>query len=318
VPLFLFIVVGYSHTKQAVPIPLLIVGLIYFLGSLLMFVTQELLFHQKNYRRLMLNDYCSAIVLIISFQIFTLVEFSVAVGVLLSFFSSFIFVGSINASILIRAVKDSEPSSWFSRISDKTLTKRKNRFFLQITLFGNFLERGDKMVLVFLVDPSTFAKFTFNIAPFVVLRFVPQLFMKLTLSRRFEDNLRRINFVGMILLYTGFGVVFSIIIGQTLKNLQGGMWFIGFAPLFAFLFYETLRIVYSLILTRDISLGSTEIHHRISRLGMFALPIQFILCLLAAPNNLTIAYFVSASFIASAIVGLAFYRNRLAEDSNSV
>jgi hypothetical protein len=203
-----------------------------------------------------------------------------------------------------------KPFLWFGEKSHEIYDQRRHRLFFQIAIFSNFLERGDKVILAFLLNPSLFAKFTFNIAPLMLLRFLPQLFARLTLSRRFDERLTQKDIIGLFFIYLGFGFGLSIIFGQILKVLQGGLWFIGFAPLFIFVLYETLRIVYSLLVARDISGQLIEIHSRVSRIGMLIFPAQFILCLILIPNNLSNAYFISALLVTFAIIWLLSQEKR--------
>jgi hypothetical protein len=311
IPAFLLVLAGYSFAKQPIPVPLFVVGLVYFLGSVLIFTTQEILYHHRKYKRLIINDLLSAFTLIISSLLFSLFDFSLIVNVLLSYFSSFILITLINISLLLKTAVTMKPLLWLGKKYDEIFNQRGHRFFFQITIFSNLLERGDKVILAFLLNPTLFAKFTFNIAPLVLLRFLPQLFTKLTLSRRYDERLTQRNIIGLFFIYLGFGFGLSIIIGQVLRVLQGGLWFIGFAPLFIFVLYETLRIVYSYLVARDISGQLMEIHSRVSRIGVLIFPAQFILCLILVPNNLSSAYFISALLLALAIIWLFFQEKRL-------
>ena len=295
IPLFAIVTLLYSIHKQSLPFSLYVVAITYYLGSVGVLLITEFLLHHKRYRDLYFADIISALSLPLFFLIFySLIKFSLVVCVLLSFFACFIFVVCINLDFLCRWVVKTKTQKHFLSNITEVLREKRNLLFFRITIFNSLLERGDKVIIAFLADPSLFAKFTFNIAPLLILRFLPQLFSRISVAKREGSKLTSSVFVTIFLIYLVFSVVLSFLIALIVQRVLGGVWFIGFAPLIAFAFYESLRVTYSLILAENISGSQTRAHGEISKFGMVIFPLLFAISLLLFPNSLSSMYLITS------------------------
>jgi len=317
VPLFLFVLVMYNYFQSEFPNSLFLASCFYFISTLTIFVTNEILLSLQNVSRVRTNEALAAFVLLVSFPLFFyLIKISLAVSVLLAFTTTYL--------VVTLATLKSLPNSMFtkeilSRQTSKSVLSRKNQksknLFL-ITLFSNSMERLDKVIIAFIVNPSLFAQFTFNIAPLLVLRYVPLLLSKLTIARRFERAFSFHNYVMFFLASILIGTSLSFLVGIILLRIQGGVWFVGFVPVFSFVVYESLRVVYSIVLAQDIKNSRIDFHNKISAFGLFVLPAIFIVCLSFDKKGLTLAYSLSALFLISVLVSANLPKLR-SIDSNS-
>jgi len=279
IPLFFMILFAYSIYKQPLPSSLYIAAALYYLGSICMFVTTELLFHHKRYQNLYFSDTISALALPVIFSIlYFYSHLSLIVCVLLSFLISFMIVVSQNLRFNHKWALELGIAKHFVSNTSKALKSIQNRLFFRITIFNSLLERGDKVILAFLADSSLFAKFTFNIAPLLVIRFLPQLFTKLAIAKRSLNE----------------QMTLCLLIGWIMQSVQDGTWFIGFAPLIAFAIYESLRVTYSLRLAGDISGSRTRAHDQISKFGLILFPLIYFISLIFFPNSITSFYSISS------------------------
>lgn len=311
VPLFLLVIVIYNYFQNSFPSSLFLASCIYFFSTLTIFVANELLLYQQNIDKVRINELLGAFGLFVAFPMFYyIIKTSLAVSVLLAFASTYFIVTlatlkSLPQSMLSKDILSRQTKKDFSRFKKQ---KSKNMFL--IVLFSNSLERLDKVIIAFIVDPSLFAKFTFNIAPLLVLRYVPSLLSKITVARRLERAFSlsdyAIIFLATLIIGTGSG----FLVGFTLLRIQGGIWFIGFLPILAFVVYESLRVIYSLVLAQDITNSKPDLHNRISEIGLFVFPAIFILCLSIDKDGLPFAYLLSALFLISVLVSSNLHKLR--------
>ena len=295
IPIFFMILFAYSIYKQPLPSSLYIAAALYYLGSICMFVTTELLFHHMRYQNLYFSDTISALALPVIFSIlYFYSHLSLIVCVLLSFLISFMIVVSQNLRFNHKWALELGVAKHFLLNTSKALKSIQNRLFFRITIFNSLLERGDKVILAFLADSSLFAKFTFNIAPLLVIRFLPQLFTKLAIAKRSLNEQTRVFFTFFFSLYLAFSATLCLLIGWVMQSVQDGTWFIGFAPLIAFAIYESLRVTYSFRLAGDISGSRTRAHDQISKFGLILFPLIYFMSLIFFPNSITSFYLISS------------------------
>lgn len=303
IPLFLLVLVIYNYVQNSFPNSLFLASCIYFFSTITIFAANELLLYQQNVDKVRVNEFLGAFGLFVSFPLFYyMIKTSLAVSVLLAFASTYFMVAlttvnSLPKSLLRKDILFIRNKKGISRFKKPTL---KNMFV--IVFFSNSLERLDKVIIAFIVDPSLFAKFTFNIAPLLLLRYVPSLLSKLTVARRLERAFSLTDYAIIFLASLVIGTGSGLLMGITLLRIQGGIWFIGFVPILAFVVYESLRVVYSLVLAQDITNSKLDLHNRISMIGLFVFPVIFLVCLSIDENGLPYAYSLSALFLISVLV----------------
>lgn len=299
---FPLILAAYSFFKNEIPPSLYFIGVFYYMSSVVIFLTSDSLLHVQNYSRLVINEILALVVLPLSFLCaFYLLNFSLAVSVLFAFSLTYVIIGVSSFKIIFKNLQYPKTKNIFKTSWLKSLILLVQSIYFRLILFVSSLERVDKVILAFLLDPALFAKFTFNIAPYITLRYIPQLVTRLTIAKKPKTFWRHSSYLIVFTVSLSLGLLMSFFINGIIKTLQGGVWFIGLTPVLAFILFESVRVVYSLMQAADIAKLNPFRHDLVSKVGIFLYPSIFLICLILS-DNLAIPYIVSSIFLIAATV----------------
>lgn len=296
--LFLVIILVLHLSRINFPGPLLFVSIIYFTSALFLFLTYEILFHLRKYRLLFVSEILIAPLIILGFSIFHfLFSFSVAVSVLLgySFGLSAVAVFCIREITSLQLIRDFTFTQ-FKRFPRPLRQELRSDYF-RLSIFGTVLERLDKFLLVFLVDPVLFSKFTLSISPIIFFRFIVNVITKIIVAKKSRLNNRTLLSLAIVSVYLGFGVILCLIIDYFSLNFLGGAWNIDVKVLFVFLVYEGLRVLYSLFLFSDLSRHNYTKYAPVTRWGALVVALILFFCTVVLDDNLFLAYSLLSFFL---------------------
>lgn len=300
---FFVLLMSFHLFRIAFPIPLLVVSFVYFLSALTLFVIYEILFHLRRYRLIFFSELLIAPLIISSFFIFAnVLEFSIAVSVLLSYSFAFSLIGtscffSIAAQLPLSQLRNEQSKE----LKNPLRFELTNKYF-QISLFNTTLERLDKLILAFIIDPVLFSKFTLSISPIIMFRFAVNGIAKIIIAKRSVLSSRIWPAITILFSYSIFGTIVCLLVNQISLRFSEGVWNIGLSVLFVFLFYEGLRVIYLFILSSDVANSNYAPHLRLARVGVFGVPTVLVIASVLFDDNLMLAYLLLSLFLVVSIV----------------
>ena len=287
----------YSATHVSIPSTLLYLAALYaFLGAL------DFNYHQGliAYGMFKIASILDLATILIQISIFFLLSLSNQVSIAASLFTSLIisYLTSVVSSTLVLLVHTNASiiTSW----KDIVFLFKKSTPFHIVGIAGGFADRIDRLMIAWFLPLGFLGRYAVGTSLLTYLRFLPEAFSRLIISRQINFQLSRLKFIRKSWVFRFIAGIFLSLILAGLSQLLvlvalGKQWLIPFIVIVGFSAQELMRGYFQLRVSALVTESKEEL---VTRVSLLLIALSTLLCftgvklagLIGVPIGIAISY----------------------------